>query len=284
MSTESSFSDENPPSLSLEIPGSLESSVESSLASPPTPFLIGILSNPSHSQSHSTSNSTTASTSSLPTRPSISFAPLPELAPRKRRSAAPLGMAARSQLVRRRRQQQANHNQGDDNPMWTDEELERQRQLAMKEARRRQVKQQQDDVGEEGDGEDPFAVLGRAMKGAGKSIWRKVSRKELAKRKAKEDRAAQGESPGTGESQVDGMGTAVAKSPTTGLEEMLVLTKITPEGEHDARMYIDDDEDDDEHFLHVGQTETIREGHATYAWITEGDTKLTHSADPLTHV
>ncbi|KAF9053237.1 hypothetical protein BJ165DRAFT_1523949 [Panaeolus papilionaceus] len=49
------------------------------------------------------------STASLPTSLNVRFAPLPELAPRKRRSAAPLGMAARKQLMRRRRNQHGEH-------------------------------------------------------------------------------------------------------------------------------------------------------------------------------
>ncbi|KAF5330993.1 hypothetical protein D9619_005224 [Psilocybe cf. subviscida] len=58
----------------------------------------------SASASPSASPSASASTSSLPAPArSIKFAPLPELGPRKRRSNAPLGMAARGALARRRR-------------------------------------------------------------------------------------------------------------------------------------------------------------------------------------
>ncbi|KAF5386617.1 hypothetical protein D9615_001541 [Tricholomella constricta] len=278
MSAES-YSGEKSRSLSVEIPGS--SSVNSSLVSSPT----GILStSTSISASTSTSTSTTASTSSLPDRPSISFAPLPELAPRRRRSTAPLGMAARSQLMRRRRHLQNSFENEGGNAMWTDEEMEQQRQVAMNEARRRHYQHHYYDEDEDMEGEDPFLALGKLVKGAGKSIWRRVSQRDLAKKgKAKEkEKGVEGEvesSPGGGEGDENrsGRGTEVEAESTSAVSESEqqrhVLATITP-NEGDAAEI---DADDDEHFRLVGQTETIRDGHAKYAWITEA---LNDTASP----
>jgi len=58
--------------------------------------------------------------------------------------------------------------------MWTEEELEQQRQAAMAEGRRRHY--QHHFLAEEEE-EDPFLVLGKMVKVAGKSIWRKVAHK-----------------------------------------------------------------------------------------------------------
>ncbi|KAG6880236.1 hypothetical protein C0992_003002 [Termitomyces sp. T32_za158] len=159
-----SSSDETSQMLSLEDPGL--SSTSSSLTSSST----GILSPSSQG----------SSTSSLEGKLNVKFAPLPELTPRKRRYAAPLGVAARSQMVLQRRQMRGVHH---NHPVWTEEELERQRELAMEEGWRRQ---NQHHLVYEDDEEDPFIVFGRMVKDAGKTILRKVSVKDLS-RKDKKD-------------------------------------------------------------------------------------------------
>ncbi|CAA7270992.1 unnamed protein product [Cyclocybe aegerita] len=166
--------------LSLDIPMTTTpvhsqppSSIADSAPPSPSPLLTGsdtfIPSSGTNSEIHSrSSSSATASTSSLPvpirseslgssgsgnpngsnSALNVRFAPLPELAPRKRRSAAPLGMAARGQLMRRRRGAYADNPNGANqdgpgvnadgspvmspayavsNPLWTDEEIEQQR-------------------------------------------------------------------------------------------------------------------------------------------------------------
>ncbi|PFH51710.1 hypothetical protein AMATHDRAFT_46882 [Amanita thiersii Skay4041] len=117
-------------------------------------------------------------------RPNVKFAPLPELAPRKRRSNAPLGVAARSQLVRRRRALAYDSGQPHyvvATPMWTEEELEQQKARMEKAWEKEKGKRQyyvheEEESVEEGSVEDPLVVLGRLMKVAGKNIWRKVSK------------------------------------------------------------------------------------------------------------
>ncbi|GLB34624.1 hypothetical protein LshimejAT787_0201890 [Lyophyllum shimeji] len=257
-----SYSDDRSLSLSLEIPHS--SFVDSSLAPSPT----GIL-------SPSGSTSQTASTSSLASKAGVTFAPLPELAPRKRRSTAPLGMAARTALVRRRRGGDfpaAMAYQGG-NPMWTDEEIEQQRQHAMAEGRRRHHQHHYVDEDED-EMEDPFLALGRLMKGAGKSIWRKVSHthKDAGKRKEKDkyekERVADGDGKKAGDengSWVEVQAEAEAASPGSGAEERQVLATILQNGESAMDTRKDDDE---EHFRTVGQTETLRED-TKCTWITQ---------------
>ncbi|KAH9484396.1 hypothetical protein JR316_0003877 [Psilocybe cubensis] len=163
-------------SLSLQIPGTgllaptttsePSSSAPSSEPTSPNPLADSdILSPPSEtppssssaqasasslSLSASTSASTTAGTTSeqclvtASARPSssggglnVKFAPLPELAPRKRRSSTPLGMAARGQLMRRRKQNGHMSVQQQQlaalaeaaaaNPSWTAEDREEER-------------------------------------------------------------------------------------------------------------------------------------------------------------
>ncbi|KAF9469441.1 hypothetical protein BDZ94DRAFT_1244473 [Collybia nuda] len=218
-------------SLSVEIPnGCLDPS--SSVGSSSNPSPTGILG----------SRSTSASTSSLPAPIlNVTFAPLPQLAPRRRRSTAPLGMAARGQLVRRRREymDQAYAN----NPMWTDEELAEQQRVAY--AERMKL--------EEEEGEDPFVALGKMVKVASKNIWRKVSQKDLSKKRKKDEETEQKKSvsaDGTVES---------ADAPRETLGEI-----VQNGDDHTVGAVLDEEE----RFLTVGQTETIVEGHTKYSWVT----------------
>ncbi|KAF9557153.1 hypothetical protein CPC08DRAFT_725285 [Agrocybe pediades] len=129
-------------SLSLEIPVNHSpgqpSPSTSSEPSSPNPLADSDILTQKNSSSEtppSSMSTHTASTSSLPptnSTLSVKFAPLPQIAPRKRRSTAPLGMAARGQLMRRRRGHYADQNLEKErvaaaNGMWTAEELEEQR-------------------------------------------------------------------------------------------------------------------------------------------------------------
>ncbi|KAF8891359.1 hypothetical protein BD779DRAFT_199139 [Infundibulicybe gibba] len=150
--SDASTSNNTSANTSANTSSSVSSSVSSSLAPSPA----GILE----------SRQSTTSTTSLPT-PSLNvkFAPLPELAPRKRRSLAPLGVASRSQLMRRRRGYDRGEPPMPTNPMWTDEET--------RAVSHRQPRRQSDE-----ELEDPFVALGKMVKGASKQLWRKVSNKE----------------------------------------------------------------------------------------------------------
>ncbi|KAJ3985413.1 hypothetical protein F5890DRAFT_1509997 [Lentinula detonsa] len=146
---------------------------------------------------------------SLSRSPSIQFAPLPQLAPRKRKSSVPLGIAARSAMMQRRRQimygsstavnlqnpkDAADTSSVEGRGMWTPAEAEEHmtRQLRSKEKERdRMLKKQQrelekdatksasrsrhgfNDEAEMGH-DDPLVVFGRLMKDA----WRRVGKKD----------------------------------------------------------------------------------------------------------
>ncbi|KAG6864988.1 hypothetical protein C0991_005810 [Blastosporella zonata] len=232
-----SCSDETSRTLSVKI--SSFSSADSSFTPSPT----GIL---------SPCSSSTCSSTSLDGRLNVKFAPLPELAPRRRRSAAPLGMAARTQMVARRRQQRVIHIEPyQNNPMWTEEELEQQRQLAISESWRRisQRHVAQDDP----DAEDPFIALGRAMKDAGRSIWRKVSKEQTKEQQQKEGNV-QRRSLDRGRASLE-----KKKKEEEEAEKQRYERPPTPPSKDDLG------DKDDEAFRTFGQTQTIREGDAWMA-------------------
>ncbi|KAF9532846.1 hypothetical protein CPB83DRAFT_890514 [Crepidotus variabilis] len=170
---------------------------------------------------------TTASTSSLPIPSStptmnVKFAPLPAIGPRKRRSNQPLGMAARAQLVRRRRGLQAEDHQiiqqdGEDvvivsNSVWTSPEFEEQRRrVEILAARHAQVQannaalEVEDILNQPDDeekprkkrsthsaGEEPVYSLRKMVKGAGLTLWKRVSSKDIAAMKERGERLEDG--------------------------------------------------------------------------------------------
>ncbi|KAI3603428.1 hypothetical protein WG66_014323 [Moniliophthora roreri] len=131
-------------------------------------------------------HSASCSSSSL----NVKFAPLPQLAPRKRKSNTPLGVAARGQMMRQRRARMMGENP-DAHPqpngnvviggrrvvgggaMWTEDEMDAHaNRIAAAEARHRAMNSNEylDEDGEEM--EDPFVALGRMVKGA----WKKMSK------------------------------------------------------------------------------------------------------------
>ncbi|KAF7986602.1 hypothetical protein HWV62_26384 [Athelia sp. TMB] len=107
----------------------------------------------------------------------ISFAPLPVIAPRKRKNSIKLGVAARSAIMSRRRAQQAAERAGEELPpdptpvvqvrvratsgdLWQDR------------ARTpRSVRMGPEDGDEDELPEDPFVAMGRVLKG----VWRRVA-------------------------------------------------------------------------------------------------------------
>jgi len=122
------------------------------------------------------------------------------MSPRKRRSSVPLGMAGRGQLLSRR----SGRKGGNASPMWTDEGPEeyrlQQEELAARQARStayaayaaaQQEEEEEDDSeskhgrrkkknGEQVGEDDRFLVLGRIVKGASKTLWKRVSNKDVA--------------------------------------------------------------------------------------------------------
>ncbi|KAG6815179.1 hypothetical protein H0H93_010656 [Arthromyces matolae] len=249
MSLESSSgSDETSQTLSVVIRG--VSSPDSSLVPSPT----GIL---------SVSSSTTSSSTSLEGKLNVKFAPLPELAPRKRRSVMPLGVAARSQMMVRRRQQRAAHVDAYNNsPMWTPEELEKQREIAMREGRRRVNHHHL--VSEEEGAEDPFLALGKMVKVAGQSIWRKVSSKEVPKRDLKAVLEKSGE-----RSRKENKPTTASVENSMEEQESVLEPRTSTDSVIDEMDVDVDMEEDDDEYRTISQTETIRDADAKFVWMTE---------------
>jgi len=111
----------------------------------------------------------------MPASPSISFAPLPTMEARKRKSSAQMGVAARSRMLQQRRaaRMQALDAVDDDAPpanIWKDTS----------------------GGAEEDEDGDPFLAFGQFMKGAGKGLWRKVLVKDVNKLKEKKKDKRQG--------------------------------------------------------------------------------------------
>ncbi|KAJ7171950.1 hypothetical protein C8R46DRAFT_1084321, partial [Mycena filopes] len=215
--------------------------------------------------------SRTTSSTSL----NVKFAPLPQLAPRRRRSNAPLGIASRGLMMRRRRAGMPGYDMNGDalppTPMWTDEEVQRHTAAILAE----RAGQTPTSTNPRGDGDDdPFMTLGRLMKGAGKQFWRKVQHKKP------------GEGPGEGEKDKEKEREKDSKEKTSGEEnqrppngtgngvvfaerERLVLpTSISGVGGADSEEERGGvwEEAVDDRFLSVSQTETIVEGQSRYSW------------------
>ncbi|KAF4576351.1 hypothetical protein EYR36_001048 [Pleurotus pulmonarius] len=174
-------------SLVVRIPRpSSTSSTDSPLASSPS---TSILTFPNASTSSSSSSSAgTPPTAAL----SVKFAPLPDLSKRKKKYHHPLGVSARSDIMRRRRaaaegsdysyRDMANNStdqqQQQQQPppaAWSEEDAKAEERYRgrHRSARRRNI------MGDEEDEllEDPLITLGRMVKGASKSLWRKVANK-----------------------------------------------------------------------------------------------------------
>jgi hypothetical protein len=224
------------PPLVVTIPSAhtAHSSAESSQTSSPT----GILS-PKHSQSQ------------LHAHLSVTFAPLPQKDKRKRRSTVPLGIAARGQLVSRRRGGGHHHS-----PMWTEEEVEE------------HMKRYGNGNGYEEEGvedvEDPFLVLGRMVKGASKSIWRRVSGGHQGKKGVKQQGVLEDE-----QQQQQAAG--------PGVEQNLEQRREVDGSGTDR---VGEDSENESVSLTVDQTETIVEGTVQLSWIQPEELGLSISSSP----
>ncbi|KAJ7029348.1 hypothetical protein C8F04DRAFT_42124 [Mycena alexandri] len=169
----------------------------------------------------------------------VKFAPLPQIAPRKRRSTAPLGIASRGAMMRRRRAGMPGYDMNGDplppTPMWTDEEVQRHTQAIIAE---RSGQTPPRDI------DDPFMTLGRIMKGAGKQFWRKVNKKP-------------------GEVDEKGSGEENLRPGSVVFAERQVLAPISGSNGQEEEGGVWEEAVDDR-FLNVSQTETIVEGQ--YSW------------------
>ncbi|THH20889.1 hypothetical protein EW146_g570 [Bondarzewia mesenterica] len=114
--------------------------------------------NDSSSEVHAFKSTASLPNCSASSSPSITFAPLPKLAPRKRKSTIPLGVAARSRMIQQRRMMTGG--QGRPTPIWTDLDEEA-------------VNGPVNEV----DVEDPLEVFGKYMVEKSKHLWRRVSHK-----------------------------------------------------------------------------------------------------------
>ncbi|KAJ7193860.1 hypothetical protein GGX14DRAFT_587932 [Mycena pura] len=158
----------------------------------------------------------------------VRFAPLPQIAPRKRRSTTPLGIASRSAMMRRRRAGTPGYDMNGDPlpppPAWTPEEIERH-------ARERERERE----------EDPLLTLGKMVKG----VWRRVNNKK----------------PAPGDEEKAGARGAVI------VAERIVLAPLPADnaasGEEQGGVW--EEEVSDRFPLNVSQTETIVEGR--YPWL-----------------
>jgi len=255
-----------------------------------------------------TTNNAIGSSSSLPAL-NVKFAPLPELLPRKRRSTAPLGMAARGQLMRRR----SGYRDRNTPLMWTDEGPEEHRrqheELAARHARLAAYaaydaarEEEKDDENEDenwtrqrrragrknGKGvdevDDPLLALGRMVKVAGRTLWKRVSNKDVA---AAATAAATStpnpkEGPKEQEDAANGQSNTGSPTPTkTSRPPSPALLPILGNGtsnvdDHHIEEYEEEEEEGgawdeevgDSFPRNVGQTETIIEGRAVYSRLT----------------
>jgi hypothetical protein len=182
----------------------------------------------------------------------VKFAPLPQLAPRKRRSTTPLGIASRAQMMRRRRAGMPGYDMNGDPlpptpPMWTQEEVDRHTQRILEE----RSGQPERDI------DDPFLTLGKIVKGAGKKFWGKVNNTNNNKR------------PGEGDEKEKEKGGVDAGAVRSGgavvVAERLVLATISGDNApSQGQGGVWEEEVGDRFPLNVSQTETIVEGQ--YSW------------------
>ncbi|KAJ7264927.1 hypothetical protein B0H12DRAFT_215332 [Mycena haematopus] len=192
----------------------------------------------------------TTSTTAL----NVKFAPLPQLAPRKRRSTTPMGIASRGVMMRRRRAGTPGYDMnGDPLPptpaMWTDEEVEEHTQRILAE-RSGQSPAARDHV------EDPFLKM---VKGAGK-LWRKVNNND--KKKPGDERS--------GVAEVKGSVVVALDRPVLAL-----IPGKDNTAEEEGGVW--EEEVGDRFPLNVSQTETIVEGQFSWSTTLKPDRDETES-------
>ena len=244
-STGSSSTSQSVPSLTTT---STSTSTTASAASSktPSPCPSILRSNSAPPSAFPTLSSTSSSAGSSP---NVTFAPLPQTEPRKRNSSHPLGVAARSRLLRHRRmlrerglnpddypyhyqqqqQQQYQYQQqyqqqyqygygsgvesGDPHPYVEDgaavEFPEIQGEDGQEEHVRVRRSRTMSDTGREGEEEDPFVALGKLVKGAGKTLWKSLSMRDM---RAKEREGAKAKDK---DKDKGGKGAGAEKQPRT---------------------------------------------------------------------
>ncbi|RPD56363.1 hypothetical protein L226DRAFT_615507 [Lentinus tigrinus ALCF2SS1-7] len=155
----------------------------------------------------SSSSLTVPGTRSGSSSPNISFAPLPQLEPRKRNSSRQLGIAARSQLLRHRRmlREQGYDPNSVPYPYGPGSGVEGGRGYAgqMEEGGPVEIREAEAGVDADEDmsarahrsralsdpSEDALVSLGKLMKGAGRALWKSMSMRDM-RAKEKEEAAA----------------------------------------------------------------------------------------------
>ncbi|KAI1791723.1 hypothetical protein LXA43DRAFT_1082532 [Ganoderma leucocontextum] len=221
---------------------------------------------PSPSPSILRSNSAPPSafpTVSSPPSPNVTFAPLPQTEPRKRNSSHPLGVAARSRLLRHRRMLRERGLNPDDYqyhyqhehqytygveggtgfPTDADPHPYGEGDAAVEfpempggeggeeRVRVRRARTASDVRGEE---EDPFVALGKLVKGAGKTLWKSLSMRDM---RAKERDAAKAKDKdgarGDGQARTsEGEGRCGDQSQSRSVGEEAVPRRCTVETVH----------------------------------------------------
>lgn len=239
-----------PPPLSVDVSQRYHSSSTDS-STTPSPTGIQLDSRPTTADSQ-------PSLPSADSRPlsclNVKFAPLPTLAPRKRRSTVPLGIAARGQLMRR--QQQEYNTDGTaaayQTSIWTDPEV----LPVPPQAKTTSVTPSKSSE------DESRSTLGKVVKGASKTLWRRVSNKRLrASEKSVSSDPASDLHPRSG----SGMDSeSVSSGPSAG-EQTHVLATISGPNVVDNTVQVIEEEIRvwDER---VGQTETMVEGQSKYSW------------------
>ncbi|KAI0748709.1 hypothetical protein C8Q80DRAFT_1271078 [Daedaleopsis nitida] len=195
------------------------------------------LSPPSLDTSHSTSSTTSAASSTNPSpcpsillrsnsditfptsrsasaSPNISFAPLPQTEPRKRNKSHQLGVAARSRLLRHRRMLRENgidpnsvpYQYGPGSGVAGGEGY--QDSFGPVEVREAEPGVDADEEAgtrhhrhrAAGDAsEDPFVALGKLIKGAGRTLFKSISMRDMRSKEKEDTSKAAAEGPGDGE-------------------------------------------------------------------------------------
>lgn len=243
-----------------------------------------------------------ASCSSLPAL-NVKFAPLPELLPRKRRSNVPLGMAARGQMLRRR----SGYRGRVAPPMWThgkSEEYRRhQEELAARHARcsayaayaaaREEEGEEDEDEndsdwprrkkkGGQVDEDDPLQVLGRMVKVAGRTLWKKVSNKDIAAAASSTPKPKNDDDDGNRRSITGSPPLKASRLPSPPLRPILGIRSSIVDNKHVQEEEEEEQEEEEEKEegrvweeeigdsfpRNVSQTETIIEGRAVYSRLT----------------
>ncbi|KAM5532926.1 hypothetical protein V8D89_013392 [Ganoderma adspersum] len=244
-STGSSSTSQSVPSLVTTTSTSTTASAASSKTPSPCPSILR--SNSAPPSSFPTLSSSTGSS------PNVTFAPLPQTEPRKRNSSHPLGVAARSRLLRHRRMLRERGLNPDDYPYHYQQQQQQQQQYQYQQQYQQQYQygygsgvesgdphpysedgaavefpemhgedgqeehvrvrraRTMSDTGREGEEEDPFVALGKLVKGAGKTLWKSLSMRDM---RAKEREAAKAKDKDKDKDR-SGKGAGAEKQPRT---------------------------------------------------------------------